>query len=192
VVGAPGFCIGIGCGGVPGAAYVLDPDTGAIRLTLAAPTPVAGDQFGATVANLGDDVLVAATGPSGHAGTVYRFSGHDGRLLAQFSNPAAPDERCFGCALTGRGRTVFVGSPSLHSEFDPGPIFGAAYLFDARTGRLRRTLVGTQDNGGFGASVALLRNRTAVAEPDLDDSHGAETGGVHLAASHASKSHSRP
>ena len=181
VVGAPGFCVGFACDGSPGAAYVLDPDTGAIRLTLTAPTPVVGDEFGATVANLGHNVLVAATGPRGHAGTVYLFNGHDGRLLQRFSNPAAPDERCFGCALAGRARKVFVGSPSFHSEFDPGPIFGAAYIFDARTGRLRATLVGTQDNGGFGTAVALLRNRTAVAEPDLEN-NCLEAGGVHLAA----------
>ena len=93
VVGAPGFCVGLACDGSSGAAYVLDPDTGAIRLTLTSPAPVVGDQFGATVASLGHDILVAATGPPGHAGTVYRFSGHDGGLVQQFSNPAAPDEQ---------------------------------------------------------------------------------------------------
>src|SRR5262245_22024671 len=61
VVGAPGFCVGSACGGSPGAAYVIDPDTGAIRLTLRAPRPVVGDEFGTTVASLGDNVLVAAT-----------------------------------------------------------------------------------------------------------------------------------
>src|SRR5262249_11932552 len=181
VVGAPGFCIGLACDGSPGAAYVLDPDSGAIRLTLAAPAPVVGDQIGACGSSLGRVTLVAARGPRGQAGTVYLFDGRDGRLLQQFSNPAAPDERCFGCALAGRGTKVLVGSPSFHSEFDPGPALGAAYVFDARTGRLRATLVGSEDNGGSGRAVALpAGNRTAVSEPDLENALGRETGGVHL------------
>src|SRR5712691_10969105 len=61
---------------LPGAAYLVDPRTGAVLRTFTRPGSPAHDLFGYAVATLGDDVLIGAPGDPTQGsdnGAVYRF-----------------------------------------------------------------------------------------------------------------------
>ena len=135
-----------------GRAYLVDPATGAVRLTLASPDPQFDARFGAALAAVpdlsGDGVADLAVGePDGdvregdrtlsEAGRVHLYSGADGSYLYTLVSPFPdPDSGLFDRGgdfglellgvrdLTGDGRgEVLVGAPGEEREGDE---FGAA------------------------------------------------------------------
>src|SRR5438093_1573720 len=151
-----------------GAAYLLDPATGALVTTLLEPAPAASDQFGAAVAAVGSDLLVGAphfNSGAAHAGAVFVFQSGGGVRTLTKPTPAFDD--LFGFALAAAGDTVVVGAP-FDASGAPGA--GAAYLFDARTGALVQTLANPTpaDYDLFGDPVAAAGAITVVGAP-FDD-----------------------
>ena len=109
-----------------GAAYVIDRTTGVVLYRLASPNPQPWDNFGASVALLGDRILVGAPFVDDGAidtGAVYLFDGATGTLLQTIRNPPQGAFDSFGFSVAASEAEILVGSP--------GP--SRVYLFDAIT-----------------------------------------------------------
>lgn len=77
----------------------------------------------------------------------------------------------FGTAMAGSDRWLVVGEPGNDEK---GTGAGAAYLFDANTGALKRKLLASDGAAGdrFGNAVAVSGNRVVVGAPSKDSSRG--------------------
>ena len=159
-------------------------------LTIPNPSPDEGDLFGFTVAPRGNDVLVGAleddAGGITDVGAAYLFDGSTGDLLHTFSNPDPEENDRFGCSVAAVGDMVFVGTRRSNDTYKEG----VAYLFNADTGQLLRTLVDPslepnpesadrETFGGVASSVAVWGDHVFVGD-DHDDTAGDETGAVFL------------
>ena len=162
-----------------GAAYLLDPVTGALVATLEAPSAAASDQLGSAVAALGGDLFIGAPhfndSGAAHAGTVFVFRGGNVSVL---SKPTPTFDDLFGFALAAAGNTVIVGAP-FDGSGAPGA--GAAYLFDAATGVLAHTLPNPtpQDYDLFGNAVAAAGGIVVVGAP-FDDTTKPNAGSAYV------------
>ena len=164
-----------------GAAYVFDAATGDFLRTLANPMPAAGDSFGSSVAVSGNAVVVGAYGDdtgATDAGAAYVFDATTGVLLRTLANPTpgAGDE--FGSSVAVSGSTVVVGALSDDTGAQDA---GAAYVFDATTGVLLRTLANPMPAAGdsFGSSVAVSGSMVVVGTPG-DDTGAADAGAAYV------------
>ncbi len=164
-----------------GAVYLFDGKTGELLRTFRKPIPTADDWFGATVAAAGDNVLVGAplddTGAT-DAGAAYLFDGKTGALLQTFRNPTRAANDWFGVSLAAVGSQVVVGA----FLDDTGAIdAGAAYVFDAATGALSRTLQKPKPAAGdqFGVSVAAVGVNVLIGAP-YDDTGKTDAGAAFL------------
>src|SRR6185295_7924306 len=86
-----------------GRVYVFERATGNLARTIENPAPAAGDEFGAAVAALGNDVLIGA--PLDDAlvadtGAAYLFDATTGDLRETFLNPAQGEFDRFGFAVS--------------------------------------------------------------------------------------------
>jgi hypothetical protein len=148
-----------------GAAYVFDAATGNLSSTLVPPpTPAAFDVFGYSVDVSNNFVVVGARGDdtgAPNAGTAYIYDSTTGSLLRRLINPAPETGDSFGSSVAIDGSIVVIGADGDHIG---GLNAGAAYIFDATTGNLLRTLAnptpGAYDS--FGSSVAVYGNRVVV------------------------------
>ena len=98
-----------------GSAFLFDGASGTLLQTFTSPTPVVGEEFGFTVAALGDDVLVSARWDNrqdgaDNGGAVYLYDGATGHLLQTFANPVPGAWDAFGVDTAARGGEVLVGS----------------------------------------------------------------------------------
>ncbi|MCY2990027.1 MAG: hypothetical protein NTY19_19460 [Planctomycetota bacterium] len=153
-----------------GAAYVFDATTLNLLHTLNNPTPVASDGFGGSVAVSGSTVVVGAmnadTGAT-NSGMAYVFDAATGNLLHTLVNPTPAAGDGFGISVAISGSTVVVGA----WWDDTGATdAGAAYVFDAATGRLLRTLNNPAPQAGdsFGRSVAVSGSTIVVGAYEAD------------------------
>lgn len=97
----------------PGAAYVVDPVTGAVTNTFSAGQPDRPDLFGAAVAALSDDVVVGAPldgTVATQAGRVYVYD-HGSSLAVRALDGDPVRNALFGAAIATRGTSLLVGSP---------------------------------------------------------------------------------
>src|SRR5437764_420056 len=181
-----------------GAAYLLDPATGALLTTLLEPAPAASDQFGSAVAALGSDLVVGAphfNSGAAHAGAVFLFRG---RSTSMLTKPSPAFDDLFGFALGATGDTLVVGAP-FDGGGAPGAVAGGAvligapfddtgaedagiaYLFDAASGALLDTFENPAPAPGdqFGASVAAGGSLVAIGSW-LDDTVAPNAGTVYV------------
>src|SRR5436190_8958910 len=162
-----------------GAAYLLDPVTGALVATLEAPSAAASDQLGSAVAALGGDLFIGAPhfndSGAAHAGTVFVCRGG---TVSVHSEPTPTFDDLFGFALAAAGNTVIVGAP-FDGSGAPGA--GAAYLFDAATGVLAHTLPNPtpSDYDLFGNAVAAAGGIVVVGAP-FDDTTKPNAGSAYV------------
>lgn len=142
----------------PGAAALYDGPSGALQfvLTAAAPPPGIEDGFGGFVAMSARLIVVNAAAQT----TIHVFD-RDGAPLRTLD--------ASGGALATRGRLIVVGDPNASED---GPDAGAAYVFDARSGNLLRTLAGPGAGAGFGGAVAITGNRIFVGAPGTGVNQG--------------------
>jgi VCBS repeat-containing protein len=153
-----------------GLAFVYDATTGSLLRTLYNPTPATLDNFGYSVAMSGGIVLVGAyqddTGAQ-NAGAAYLFDEATGNLLRTLNNPAPDSSDHFGYSVAISGTTVVVGAPYDDTSATNA---GSAYLFDAATGNLLRTLnyPVPASSGSFGISVAISGTTVVVGAPSHD------------------------
>jgi FG-GAP repeat len=115
-----------------GGASVLDGTTGGHLKSLSNPMPMAGDNFGRSVAAIGTTVLIGAPGTReiGPGGAVWPMDSTAGvNLSSALQNPARTAGDNFGFALAANGPLLLVGAPMADAgETDSG----AVYLYRAR------------------------------------------------------------
>jgi len=179
LIGAPGDDTGATNAGT---AYLFDGDTGSLLKTFLNPTPATDDHFGLSVAAVGDNVLVGApqddTGDT-DAGAAYLFNGTTGSLLQTFVNPTPAFDDQFGRSVAGISEDVLVGA---FRDDTAATNSGAAYLFDASTGSLLRTLLNPSAAPfeWFGFSVAGIGDNILVGAPYRDIGAAARAGAAYL------------
>ncbi|MHC4400211.1 MAG: M56 family metallopeptidase [Planctomycetota bacterium] len=158
---------------------------GELLLTFRKPTPAPDKCFGASLAVVNNNVVVAAFhsaiyhSDDDRAGAAYLFDGSTGELLQTFRNPRPPSSNeWFGSLVAGVGNNVLI----TDAFADVGPTgSGAVYLFDAATGKVLRTFLNPSPDhdDGFGYSIAVLGNNVVVGAP-FDDTGAENAGAVYL------------
>jgi uncharacterized delta-60 repeat protein len=121
------------------------------------PTPESNESFGASVAAMGDTVLVGAPSEGDQVGAVYAFSGRFGQPLFSLTNPSTSDHSHFGFSLATLGDDILVGAPNDSAHGDQA---GAVYLFDGTNGQLLQSFYAPtpQAGGHFGFALAAYGN----------------------------------
>jgi hypothetical protein len=163
-----------------GVAYLFNTN-GALVSTFTNPVPVVGDNFGTSVAAVGNDrVLISAIdyGASGNGGAAYLFS-ISGTLLTTFTNPTPAANDYFGWSVAAVGSSrVLIGA-----YWDGSDVFrsGSAYLFSTN-GTLLTTFTNptpaVADN--FGWSVAAIGNSQVLVGALFDNTGAPDSGAAYL------------
>ena len=158
-----------------GRAYLFSTN-GTLITTFTNPTPANFDQFGSSVAALGNDrVLIGELADGGVPGNAYLFS-TNGTLLTTFHNPtpAASDFFGFPVAALGNDR-VLIGA--FGDDTGAGGA-GSAYLFSTN-GTMLITFTNPTPAALelFGIRVTAVGNNRVLIGAPYDDS-GAESAGV--------------
>jgi len=192
-----------------GSAYVFDAATGNLLHTLDNPTPEERDSFGWPVAVSGSTAVVAgfpgaylfdtgtgelrstfdteglydvdvsegtAVVANASVGAAYILDATTGNLLWTLDDPT-PGGGAFGCSAAVSGNTVVVGDYAVGAGTGST---GAAYIYDATTGNLLRTLTKptpTKDDL-FGISVAVSGSTVVVGAENAAYLFDAGTGDV--------------
>ena len=158
-----------------GAAYLFDVSKGAALLrTINNPAPAFNEQFGWSVAAVGNNILVGATFDNG-SGSASLFDGSTGALLRTINNPTPGGGEQFGYSVAAVGNNILVGAINDNINV------GSASLFDGSTGVLLRTINNPSPNAGdqFGISVAAVGNNILVGA-NADDGPFSDSGTVYL------------
>ncbi len=148
--------------GAVGRAYVLNTSTGAVVSTLASPNQVRWEEFGKSVAISGNTAVVGAIQEhTGGSGFVYVFDATTGSLRHTLANPTPGYDDFFGSSVAVSGNIVVVGA---YGDDTVANSAGSAYVFDAGTGSLLRTLLNPTPaaNDNFGFSVAVSGSTVVV------------------------------
>lgn len=139
--------------------------------------PVREDYFGSSVAVSPTTVVVGApcddTGAQ-DAGSAHVFDAATGNLLRTLNNPTPALDDEFGSAVAVSATTIVVGAPWDDTGAREA---GSAYIYDAATGNLLRTLNNPTpaEPDGFGYSVGVSGSTLVVGA--LYDSTGARGAG---------------
>ncbi|MCB1207787.1 MAG: FG-GAP repeat protein [Verrucomicrobiales bacterium] len=157
-----------------GAAYAYDLHTG-LQIRKMSPTNGAnGDQFGESVALGSHRAIIGAPIHDSYRGAVYVYDLATGaETILSPTDPAIDDD--FGKSVSADGDLVLIGA---FAKKVGAAYFGAAYLFDHRTGtQLQKFVAGdATDDDLFGHFVSLKGNVaviTASRDDDLNDDSGA-------------------
>ena len=160
LVAAPGEDLGAQDAGV---VYLFDGATGALLQTIQNPTPVAFDQFGVSIAAVGNNIAVAAAFDATAAtngGAVYLFDA-SGNLLQTILSPRPVEFSQFGAALAAFGDDLLV---SEERGFTGDVRAGVVHLFDGTTGAFLRSYFNPTPKAFelFGNSLAASGNNVLV------------------------------
>jgi hypothetical protein len=155
VVGAPGGET------VPGAAYVFAASGTAWsqQAELTASNPVAGDQFGISVAIFGATAMVGADGENAGEGAAYMFAG-SGMSWSQQAKLTISGPAQFGVSVAIAGAATVVGADGGDSGT------GAAYAYIQPTQQAALAPTAPPDvNIEYGYSVAISGSTAVVGAP---------------------------
>ncbi|NER05128.1 MAG: hypothetical protein F6K17_22300, partial [Okeania sp. SIO3C4] len=164
-----------------GSAYLFDTTTGNLLQKFTAPDGSASDQFGISVALMGDTALIGShyDGDNGPlSGSAYLFDTTTGSLLHKFTAPDGSANDRFGRSVALSNNAALIGS---FWDDDNGTDSGSAYLFDTTTGNLLQKFTAPDGSAedSFGWSVALSDN-TALIGSHQDDDSGQSSGSAYL------------
>ncbi len=164
-------------GSSSGAVYVFDRFTGQQLHKLTPDDAQAGDLFGQSIALDGDLAVVGTLFKDGGEGAAYLFNARTGRQLYRLV-PLTGDRGQFGSSVAIEGNSVLVGAP--FDIFLGSATTGAAFLFDAGTGRQVARLLPAdlRPNNLFGSAVSLQGN-LAVVGAKGDDEVGPASGAAY-------------
>lgn len=157
----------------PGAAYLIEIETGETLFRLDADGVNGRNYFGREVA-MNESVLVV----SAHE-TVYVFDRETGDELLELRSDTM--ERVdFGASIALFGDRVLVGAPE--EDVGGSADSGSAYLFDLRTGDQLAKIVAEVGNPGdeFGSAVAINEDYVFVGAPGVDYDDESNQGRVYL------------
>lgn len=152
--------------------------------TLENPTPGNDDRFGQATDISGDRMVVGAfvddPGGVADAGTAWVFDIKTGSLIHTLSNPNPDVSDHFGFDVSFSGD--LVATASHYDDFSGYTNAGRAYLFNATSGALVRTLQAPvpQNDARFGFSIALDGDLVVVGEDGATVSGQAQAGRVHV------------
>jgi hypothetical protein len=178
LMGTPGDKTG---GTSAGAAYLFSTN-GTLLTTFLNPTPAAFDDFGISVAAVGNDrvVIGAPNGGTGavDAGAAYLFS-TDGTLLTTFLNPTPAANDVFGFSVAAVGNDcVLIGACGDDTST---PDAGAVYLFSTN-GTLLTTFIKpiAMPGDGFGYSVTAVGSECVLIGAPMNFTGAANAGTAFL------------
>ncbi|MEQ9484668.1 CHAT domain-containing protein [Coleofasciculus sp. F4-SAH-05] len=148
-----------------GAAYLFNGDSNTAKASFFSSNPVAGGQFGYSVAGVESDVLVGAPremavdkdANNRTAGAVYLFSNSNPNQAQRLISPRPTDSGRFGHSVAAMGSQILVGAPQ--DNLGDG-VQGAVYWFN-QDGELQNTFStrpNSSNNGQFGHSVAVVES----------------------------------
>ncbi|MEQ9357921.1 CHAT domain-containing protein [Coleofasciculus chthonoplastes] len=146
-----------------GAAYLFNGDSNTAKASFFSSNPVAGGQFGYSVAGVESDVLVGAPremavdkdANNRTAGAVYLFSNSNPNQAQRLISPRPTDSGRFGHSVAAMGSQILVGAPQ--DNLGDG-VQGAVYWFN-QDGELQNTFSSPNSNNGqFGTSVAVVES----------------------------------
>ncbi len=165
-----------------GAVYVFNGTTGALLRTLVSPTANQGDNFGWSVAAVGNAVLVGD--PNDHsgvaiAGAAFLFDGTSGALLRTFVKPTRVNLDAFGFRVAALGTNKALVA-ALGD--DTGALnAGAVYVFSTIDGSLlekfQKAVPGADDD--FGRALLSFGTTRVVVGVPMDDTRGQDAGAVY-------------
>ena len=147
-----------------GIVYLFDLSTGALVRTINNPTPANTDRFGISVSISGDLVAVGAyqddTGAT-NTGSAYVFNATTGALVRTINNPAPASGDLFGRSVAIDDNVLVVGA---YADDAGATNAGTAYVFNATTGALLRTLNNPtpEVSDEFGTTLAIDDGVVAV------------------------------
>ena len=161
-----------------GAAFLYDPDTGALLETYTAPVPASNANFGESIVPVGSDrVLIGSPRHMLREGTAYLFD-LDGNFIKEIANPDPTFTDEFGLTLAVLDDRIAIGAPG----YDQGEsdAVGAVHLFDLE-GEYLSTILNPdpEESDSFGRSLLGLRDHLLVGAP-LDNEAGNNAGAVYL------------
>ncbi|MCC6766611.1 MAG: DUF4215 domain-containing protein [Deltaproteobacteria bacterium] len=170
-----------------GAVYLFSGASGALLKTFTNPAAGTNDHFGWSIASIDGNILVGAPkddSGAGGGGVAYLYNSVGVQQVYLNPSPAAGDQ--FGAAVTALDATaVLIGSP-MHdvpaNGFNPAADnAGEAYVFEASTGALTRTVANPFPGQGdrFGASVASVAGQALVGSP-VNDAAATSAGAAYL------------
>ena len=164
-----------------GQAFLFDAATGNLLHSFRDPNPGGADIFGVEVAIDGNTVVIAANADDTNgvdAGQVFVFDAVTGNLRHTINSPSPNRVDRFGNSLSISGDRFLVGSLGDDSN---GTDTGRAFLFDANTGALLRTVNDPTpaDRDRFGSEVAIHGDRMLIATSP-DNFSGSEGGQLFL------------
>lgn len=149
-----------------GAAYLFDAASGDLLANFESPAPPTRRYFGQKIGIAGDRVVVSDTDAA------YLYGATSGVLVATLNNPTSDTSDNFGDSVAISEDWVVVGAPWA----DPGGLAsaGIAYVFDATSGALSRTLGQPSPRAGadFAYAVGISGHRVLVGAPDADPVEG--------------------
>lgn len=167
LVGAPGY------NGSRGRAYLFNGRTGALLQTFDNPSPNPGDDFGFSVALIGNVVLIGAPSedtPASNSGLVYVFDAASGAPMAGWpvvANPSPFSGDRFGYTITRFQDDFVVGVPY---ENDASANAGIADLFSGKDGSLIRVFQNPfpSPSDFFGYAIAGSSRKLLISAPGVD------------------------
>ena len=158
-----------------GGAAIFDATTGATLQTLVNPNPSQSLLFGSAVAIDGNYAVVGARGHSVvigsqySSGAVYVYDVSTGNLLHTIENPTPNTDDYFGntFSVSIDGTNIVVGGVL---DDEDGTNTGRAYVYDAVTGNLVRTISNpTASTTNFGASTGISGSTMVVGRTGGSD-----------------------
>lgn len=176
VVGAPGDNAS---GVASGAVYVFNLRNGRQLLRVEPETPMAGQQYGRSVAVGHDRILIGSPLPTNTPGTAYVVDLDTGDELAALSASNESTGARFGWSVALCGNFGLVGAPV--GDSDTSFNTGSAYLFDLETGNELYVLGAAvpSASAGFGSSVSLGSGYAVIGAP-RDNEAGSEAGAAYV------------
>ena len=152
---------------VTGRAYLFDAVTGALVRTFDNPSPQqVWGAFGLSVSLSGSRVLIGAPDDDSGVGIgrAYLFDAVTGALLHSFEGTSVEGLK-FGTSVALGGGLAVIGDSGYYVGCCSNSLIGRAYVFDAGTGALLRTLENPSPDpvfSAFGSSVSLAGTRVVV------------------------------
>ena len=168
-------------GSYSGSAYLFDITTGAQIAKLLPSDGATDDQFGNSVAIVGNTAIIGARNNYANgirSGSAYLFDIASGAQLAKLLPSDGANYDDFGSSVAIRGNTAIVGA---RYNDDNGWASGSAYLFDIASGAQIAKLLPSDGvaNDQFGNSVAISGN-TAIVGARYNYDNGSSSGSAYL------------
>lgn len=168
-------------GGDSGAVYLFNATSGDLIQKFIAPDGVANDDFGQSMAILGDLALIGSPSDDDNgtdSGSAYLFNVTTGDLLQKLTAPDGTADDRFGFSVAMDENLALIGS---FLDDDNGINSGSAYLFDITSGDLLQKFIAPDGdaNDDFGRSVDINGNHVLIGSRH-DDDNGTDSGSAYL------------